>query len=196
MHNTQRVLLSDKEIFDALAELGAGDFEHISGTLEHHLHETAKLLKAWGSDAVLQRAGLFHAAYGTAGFTASMVGLKRRSEIADLIGKDAEKIVYLYCACDRDYVWPKITSDDPIDYLDRFTGQARNLTDEESQSFCELTVANELQIAMDDPEFVKTYGKYFCDLFRKMERYLSPGAFSAVSDILRMDGACSDREMK
>ena len=176
--------MAEKEIFDALAKLGAGDFDHISGTLERHLHGTAELLKAWGNSPVLQRAGLFHAAYGTAGFTAAMVDLKRRAEIAGLIGKDAEEIVYLYCACDRDHVWPKIAADSPIDYLDRFTGQRRNLTRQEAQAFCELTVANELQIAMDDPEFINNYGKELYGLFRRMERYLSPAANSAVTDIL------------
>ncbi|GAL33384.1 hypothetical protein JCM19240_2080 [Vibrio maritimus] len=54
---------------------------------------------------MLVDAGLFHAAYGTAGFDDNMVSLSQRHEIAGVIGEEAESLVYLYCSCDREEVF-------------------------------------------------------------------------------------------
>ncbi|MDN3684622.1 hypothetical protein QW180_17835 [Vibrio sinaloensis] len=85
-------------------------FQHLNGSLEAHLQGTQALLNRWGADEVLQVAGLFHAAYGTAGFDDNMVSLAQRDKIASIIGPQAEALVYLYCSCDRDFclptVWP------------------------------------------------------------------------------------------
>lgn len=61
------------EKFIALQQFGAGDFQHLNGSLESHLKGTASLLARWGSGELLQTAGVFHAAYGTAGFDEKMV---------------------------------------------------------------------------------------------------------------------------
>ena len=69
-----------------LSELGAGDFEHLDGSLIDHLSGTKELLRRWGSSSELQVAGLYLAAYGTAGFEESLVATDKRDEIADIIG--------------------------------------------------------------------------------------------------------------
>ena len=51
-----------------LIDMGVGEFEHVDGSLIEHLQATRQLLKEWGASEVLQDAGLYHAAYGTAGF--------------------------------------------------------------------------------------------------------------------------------
>nr|WP_017105461.1 MULTISPECIES: hypothetical protein [Vibrio] len=63
------------EKFVRLQELGAGDFQHLNGSLEAHLKGTEQVLINWGGSVLLQIAGLFHAAYGTAGFDENMVSL-------------------------------------------------------------------------------------------------------------------------
>ncbi|MDN3612427.1 hypothetical protein QWZ16_22775 [Vibrio ostreicida] len=80
--------------FKILQELGAGDFQHLNVSLESHLRGTETILKKWGSDEVLQVAGLFHAAFGTSGFDASMVSLHQRQDIANVIGQQEEALVY------------------------------------------------------------------------------------------------------
>lgn len=55
--------------FQVLSELGAGEFEHLDGSLIAHLNGTKDLLLQWGASLELQDAGLYHAAYGTDGFS-------------------------------------------------------------------------------------------------------------------------------
>ena len=80
--------------FEKLSQLGAGEFEHLNGALIKHLNSTYKLLVKWGASTALCDPGLYHAAYGTAGFETQVVSLSQRSEIADTIGDTAEGIVY------------------------------------------------------------------------------------------------------
>lgn len=94
--------------FEQLSKLGAADFKHLNGNLIDHLKGTQELLTSWNANQTLQDAGLYHAAYGTAGFNEQMISLDQRSKIAQIIGPDAETIVYEYCACDRDYTWPQL----------------------------------------------------------------------------------------
>ena len=91
--------MSDK--FQTLAKLGAGDFEHLDSSLIEHLKGTKDLLQQWDATIELQDVGLYHAAYGTAGFSQNLVSTDQRSKIAAVIGEPAEEIVYQYCACDR-----------------------------------------------------------------------------------------------
>ena len=89
--------MSDK--FQALAALGAGDLEHLDGSLIEHLNGTNNLLQQWGAAIDLQDAGLYHAVYGTAGFSQNLVSTDQRDKISAIIGEAAEEIVYQYCAC-------------------------------------------------------------------------------------------------
>ncbi|MBL4583363.1 MAG: hypothetical protein JKX83_01985 [Pseudomonadales bacterium] len=104
------------EKFKKPAQLGAGDFEHTNGVLLDHLIATQALLKKWQASAVLQDAGLYHAAYGTVGFDEHLVSIDQRNKISNIIGKAAEEIVYLYCACDRDYFWPQFSGPSELEF--------------------------------------------------------------------------------
>lgn len=170
----------NKVMFDRLKDLGAGEFAHLDGTLVRHLIGVYELLEAWGADRTLCRAGLFHAAYGTSGFTTRMVSLERRSEIAGIIGDDTERIVYTYCACDRASVWPQFGVADTIAFRDRFAGEVRLLADAELREFCELTSANEVEIAMRDADFARRLGPELADLFDRMRPWLSHAAQQGV----------------
>jgi hypothetical protein len=165
--------------FELLKGLGAGDFQHLNGSLEMHLKGTAELLQQWHSRDVLVDAGLFHAAYGTAGFDENMVSLSQRHEIASVIGEEAESLVYLYCSCDRDNVFAQFGHKKFILFRDRFTDTQFELTDEKSADFCELTVANELELVLADASFKAKYGAELLELFLRMDNYLSDAAQSA-----------------
>src|SRR5690348_14706788 len=95
------------DVFHQLAKLGAEELQHLNGSLLSHLQGTYELLKGWGNREELCQAGLYHAVYGTFAFEGSLVDLKKRESIAALIGAEAEKIVYYYGACSRDYFYPR-----------------------------------------------------------------------------------------
>ena len=171
--------MTDKR-FIILKNLGVGDFQHLNGDLECHLKNTAAILKDWGADEFLQTAGLFHAAYGTAGFEQNMVGLEQREFIAQTIGGKEEALVYLYCSCDRDEVFPQFGHAKRIRFKDRFTQKRFTLPEEDTRLFCELTVANELELVYASEAFKAQHGDGLHDLFQRMQPYLSPAATNAV----------------
>ncbi len=142
------------------------------------------VLKSWGSSELLQMAGLFHAAYGTAGFDEQMVSLNQRQEIARVIGEDEEALVYLYCSCDRDFVLPQFGKTEDIQFKDRFNGFLLPLDESKAKLFCELTVANELELVFANEEFKGKYGAELLELFQGMDNYLSSEARNAYKSAL------------
>lgn len=170
--------------FKKLAELGAADFAHINGNLIDHLKSTKDLLSSWPASPALQDAGLYHAAYGTAAFEEQMVAANQREKIARIIGPEAEEIVYQYCACDRDYFWPQLGLMEYPKFRNRFTLQTYPLERQAVKDFCELTLANELEIAMRSRDFITQHGSGLLKLFTNMAPFLSPSANSAVTRVL------------
>lgn len=169
------------EQFEILQSLGAGDFQHLNGSLVEHLTGTEHVLKSWGASEVLATAGLFHAAYGTAGFDDNMVSLSQREKIANLIGEQAEALVYLYCSCERDYVFSQFanqqgdqqTLSSKIVFRDRFTGAEFHLAKEQWVLFCELTTANELELVYASDSFKAQYGNELFELFESIQPFLT-----------------------
>jgi|TARA_B110000879_G_C11161632_1_gene509386 hypothetical protein len=170
--------------FDQLSELGAGEFEHINGSLIRHLNSTYQLLQRWGASEELCDSGLYHAAYGTAGFETQIVSLSQRNDIGKIIGNTAEEIVYLYCSCDREFVFKNFDGNSAIKFRDRFTEAEFDLTHEKAQQFCELTVANEIELAIDSIEFLQEHGQGLLNLFIKMKPLLSKPANETVMRVL------------
>ena len=173
--------------FEELKKLGAGEFEHLNGSLIEHLDATYNLLKEWGASEWLCDAGLYHAAYGTDGFDSSVVELSHRNMIARIIGQSAEEIVYLYCACDRSFVFSDFNAGEPINFRNRFTMREFSLTNEQAMNFCELTVANELELVLASDEFKQKHGRGLFDLFTKMAPLLGEVANKSVNDLLSPD---------
>jgi len=166
-----------------LTELGAGNFDHIDGTLMQHLVGTRDVLASWGASTQLQDAGLFHAAYSTAGFGNHLVALDQRQQIADIIGKGAEKIVYEYCACDREVLYPRLATSDNPQFSNRFTGEEYFLAPDLFKNFCELTVSNEIEIAIGNPRFLKKHGAARHVIYKNMSTFLSEPANAAIDSI-------------
>jgi len=176
-----------QHLFQELQRMGAGDFAHLNGSLEQHLIGTASLLDAWQAPENLCVAGLFHAAYGTAEFSSSMVSSQERHKIAALIGESSERLVYLYCCCDRAMFYPLIGTDREYLLPDRFTGLANELTTAELSCLCELTAANELEIAAHSEPFRKQYGAPLAELFSRMGSRLSSYARVSAAEVLAND---------
>ncbi len=174
--------------FRKLVALGAGDFMHLDGSLIEHLKETKELLKKWGASTELQDAGLYHAAYGTAEFSQSLVSFEKREDIAGIIGEVAEELVYQYCACDRDIFFSKIEQDTNPIFPNRFTGESYALPETTLRDFCELTAANETEIAIDNPGFLEQHGAELNNLFIQMAPYLSSVAQKNTAEVF---GVCN-----
>lgn len=59
------------------------------------------MLKAWGCESHVCDAGLFHSIYGTQIFKTQTVPYTERGRIRAHIGARAERLAYLFSACDR-----------------------------------------------------------------------------------------------
>lgn len=81
-----------------LDNIGLADVQHTHDDLLSHLVGTYKELAALNLPEHVPLAGLFHSIYGTEGFPRQSVPLARRDEIRNLIGAEAEQLVYRYSA--------------------------------------------------------------------------------------------------
>lgn len=172
-----------------LIELGAGEFEHIKASLIEHLEGTRCLLKSWSASEVLQDAGLYHAAYGTDSFDTNLFDLSKRKDVADIVGVEAETIIYHYCACDRTPFFAQFgQTDEPIFY-DRYSSTSYNVKPHLLAELCELTAANEVDIAMLNAEFIQSYGEGLADLFLRMQPFLSAAAMRKVKQVFQIGGS-------
>jgi hypothetical protein len=52
------------------------------------------------------------------------------------------------------------------------------------QNFCELTVANELELTIDNSAFVLEHGQFLYALFSKMGDFISQAARALVEQVL------------
>lgn len=172
------------ETADRLQQLGADELGHINGSLLAYLEGTRHLLRTWGSRPALCEAGLYHAVYGTAGYGEKLLTLADRARVAGWIGVEAEEIVYVFSACDRDHFYAQIMRVDEPEYRDRFTGQRFHLPHPLLTDLCELTMANELQIASGSQEAEEQARRLFHAGFARMERYVCPQAFLESKRIL------------
>jgi hypothetical protein len=88
---------------DMLRSLGFADLEHDSHVpFLSHLVGTRRLLATWGERDALCDAGLFHSVYGTEYFEPDST--PERPNVAALIGAEAERIAWLWCAIRRDTI--------------------------------------------------------------------------------------------
>ncbi|MFI2436831.1 DUF6817 domain-containing protein [Streptomyces sp. NPDC018693] len=160
-----------------LEESGAGDLPHPGGTLLAHLSRVQARLAAWDARPALRLAGLCHAAYGTDGFAGSLLPLDRRTDLAALIGAEAEEIVYRYAACERSATYPTL-AEPGAPLHDRFTGRPHAADPRLLRDFAELTAANELDLADQDPAFRERWGPHLFELFTRLRPLLSDAAWA------------------
>jgi hypothetical protein len=162
-----------------IAALGAGTFPHVNGPLAEHLQRTGQLLRAWGNRDALCLAGLYHAVYGTAGIRGALVGIDERRTIAAWIGNEAERIAYVYGACDRDRFHPRIGTAAQERFVDRFTQTEYAIAEPLLRDFCELTVANELELARQNAAFLRKHAD-LRELFDRMQHLVSTACAAAL----------------
>ena len=90
-----------KQLTDYLLNLGIEQIAHTQKNYLAHLISVFKLMEAAGCDEELCRAGMFHSIYGTEKFQGFKLELNQRDELAELIGRRAERLAYWNCLMDR-----------------------------------------------------------------------------------------------
>jgi hypothetical protein len=175
------------EKLSALKDLGVGEFGHLNGNLESHLLGTYKLLMEWNNPGYICDAGLYHAVYGTQpmkrlGIRHKEYSPSDRPKIREIIGEESEQLVYLYGACDRDYLYPQIGSPMPV-YRDRYTGKERKLPSKTLADILEITIANELEICMSGPLIKEKSRTNLVELFNRFNGLVSVKAFDCFREV-------------
>ena len=86
-----------------LKSVGCMEKGHSGRDLYTHLEGTRKELEKLGAPEYLQDAGLFHSVYGTTAFMSEdgLVSFNDRDKIVELIGKQAEEIVWWFCMLEK-----------------------------------------------------------------------------------------------
>jgi hypothetical protein len=169
-------------VIQLLTECGAEGIEHPGGYLLSHLKRVSALLDGWGARPALRAAGLGHAFYGTDGFPTALVDVADRGKVRQVLGEEAEGIVYRYAACDRGFSYAGLSNGGP--FRDRFTGETGVLTAGQRRDFVELTVANELDLLIVNAQLRARYGEALDRLFTRCREHMSDQAWLAVRDVM------------
>ncbi|MDG4780382.1 hypothetical protein O7614_12095 [Micromonospora sp. WMMD961] len=165
-----------------LRQHGAETVGHPGGTLYAHLSRVHDRLGGLGLGADVQLAGLAHAVYGTDGFDLVLLDPADRMTLRDLIGAPAEKLVYLYGACDRDRTWRRLP--DTGEVWNRFTNEVEFLDPVALQPFVDLSIVNELDVVEQDPAVAEKYGAYFRSLFTSWAQVASAQVTTDAKQVL------------
>jgi uncharacterized protein DUF6817 len=167
-------------VVELLTERGAGGLPHPGGTLLEHLQRVHATLRSWEVPGPVALAGLAHAAYGTDGFPQPLLALDERPALRAILGEDAERLVYTYCACDRDVVYPRLSQPDPL-FHDRFTGLDHQVDADTLRAFADITAANEIDVATHNPDIMLKHGDALRKLFDRMRDHLGEPARRACA---------------
>ncbi|WP_174551806.1 VOC family protein [Herbidospora mongoliensis] len=159
---------------DFLTRHGAAEIPHPGGTLLEHLKRVAALLGEWGAPEEVRSAGLLHATYGTDGFAHPLLPFSDRAAVRDLIGDEAEAIVYAYASCDRNATYPDLAH-----FHDRFTGE---VTRPDLRAFLVITAANEIDVARHNPDILARHGDGLYAFFTRNRALLDVQAWRAIQE--------------
>ena len=106
-----------------------------------------------------------------------MVSPTNRPYIASFIGSDAEELVYLYCACDRELVYPQIGVEREVIFYNRFTREKKTISQTDLQDLCEITLANELDIVNRNPDMINDHRDWFIELLVRFRNLVSKAGY-------------------
>jgi aspartate beta-hydroxylase len=90
-----------KDEFAELKRCRADLVSYGRATLERHLLETVESLKSWNQPTRVVLAGLFYNGYSTDQNSHRLFSITDRNHLRDLIGPEAENLVYLFCSINR-----------------------------------------------------------------------------------------------
>ncbi len=110
-----------------------------------HLLCTRRLLVEWEARPALCDAGLFHSVYSTEHYELKAIPLSMRDEVRQLIGDEAESLVWLFCMMRRKTFDQNLRRDQNLSVQHRLTGEWIPLTKAQFQDLITMTFANCLE---------------------------------------------------
>jgi len=176
-------MTKEASIAELLRSRGAEGIAHPGGSLYAHLERVQQRLAGLGALETVQLAARAHAVYSTDGFDVTLLDSDERPVLAEIIGADAEQLVYRYGACDRGRTWDALA--DTARVWNRFTGASEVLDGLDLRAFVDLSLVNELDVAEHVPGFFDQHGAYFAQLTDAWALLLSA---SVLSDARRIFG--------
>ncbi|PZV92668.1 hypothetical protein SAMN05443287_108193 [Micromonospora phaseoli] len=174
---------TDRGVRVWLRRHGAEQIAHPGGTLYAHLCRVSERLAVLGCGSDVQAAGLTHAVYGTDGFDLALLNRADRGVLRDLVGAEAEKLVYLYGACDRSRSWRELAETGRV--FDRFVGEVRTPSTAQLRSLVNLSIVNELDVIEHDPAVADRHGAYLRELFASWAPLASEQVIRDAQRVLR-----------
>ncbi len=137
---------------------------------------TREQLVIWGARDEVCNAGLFHSVYGTEHFESKTIPISMRDKVRNLIGDEAEQLVWLFCFMRRRTFADNIGRESDWRLQARSDNRWHPLTREQFQDLANLTVAN----AVEALPHLSWYERQ--RLRRACKRYLSRFADIVLAD--------------
>ncbi len=103
-------------VINHLQTIGYSSTSHMNPNLFEHFNRTYRILKKWDNNESVCLAGLYHAIYGAGTFHEALVSLKKREDIALLIGDEGKNLVYYYSILSRSDFVQNIDRKKTIEY--------------------------------------------------------------------------------
>jgi hypothetical protein len=161
---------------------GAESIEHPGGTLYAHLIRVHERLAGHGLSSQVQYAGLAHAVYGTDGFDVVLLDRSDRESMRQLVGIEAELLIYRYGGCDRSRTWLRLAETHQV--WSRFDDLVETLPEDELRSFVDLSIVNELDVVEQSRAIAEEHGDYFRKLFSDWRSLASPQVMKDADTVL------------
>ena len=118
---------------------------HSEVGLFDHLLGTRQLLVEWEARPALCDAGLFHSVYSTDHYELTAIPLSMRDEVRQLIGDEAESLVWLFCMMRRETLYQNLDKDRDFSVQHRLTGEWIPLTEGQYHDLITMSFANCLE---------------------------------------------------
>src|SRR5215207_7285177 len=143
---------------EGMPHSGRGLFDHLLGTRQ--------LLLEWEARPALCDAGLFHSIYSTEHFEQTAVPLTRRDEVRQLIGDEAESLVWLFCMMRRETLYQNLHKGRDFSVQHRLTGEWIPLTEDQFHDLITMSFANCLEAFPRCSWYVRWYIRLGLRCFR------------------------------
>lgn len=173
----------DPRLAGLLQNLNAHRVPHSRRSLAEHLVGTYDLLRRWGNDEAVCRAGLFHSIYGTRVFEFQCADFASRKMVRDIIGTPAESLAYLFCIADRDSFFSG-TRKTPHVIRDAVGNSDLTVTRGELASLLEIEAANLVEQLPRRSRETRRDMRRYRNAFAVCRGFVSRQAADAVADAL------------